>query len=84
MDTVILKQFEEYLQTRGIKAQSKSKADGNQTSTRLKRSTEPRVLDTLSKKEVFICSLFSRKRNILNFNYNNEILKSNLNPQLEE
>ena len=61
MDTVILKQFEEYLQSRGIKAQTQSNANGHQTSTRIKRSTEPRILETLSKQEVykFVIHMFS-------------------------
>ena len=53
MNTIIMKQFEEYLQSRGIKAQSQSNANRTQTPTRPKRTTEQRVLETLSKEEVY-------------------------------
>ena len=52
MDTVILKQFEEYLRSKGINAQRDLNSNGNHTLRRRKRGTETRISDTLSKKQV--------------------------------
>jgi hypothetical protein len=53
MDTVILKQFEEYLDSRGIKVKTEAGTNEKKSSTRRKRSIEQRIMNSLPKEEVY-------------------------------
>ena len=55
VDEVLLRQFEEYLQSNKIKSKlATSTQNGNSSQKRGKRSIEPRIVFTLSKEEVIM------------------------------
>ena len=52
MDEVLLRQFEEYLKTNGIKSEQTKATQNDASTVRKKRSIEPNIVFTLSKEEV--------------------------------
>ena len=67
METVLLQQFEEYLRTRGIRAEIGDNKGNVATSKRKKRSVSS-IADTLSNEEVEISFFIKPKeQNILRF-----------------
>ena len=52
MDEVLVRQFEEYLQTNGITSKQKKPNQGKSLHKIRKRSIEPKIVYTLSKEEV--------------------------------
>ena len=67
METVLLQQFEEYLRTRGIRAEIGDNEGNVATSKRKKRSVSS-IADTLSNEEVEISFLIKPKEQTIFFN----------------
>ena len=62
METVLLQQFEEYLRTRGIRAEIGDNV-GNSTTGKRKKRSMPSIADKLSNEEVDIFFHKARKAN---------------------
>ena len=67
METVLLQQFEEYLRTRGIRAEIGDNEGNVATSKRKKRSVSS-IADTLSNEEVEISFFIKPKEQTIIFN----------------
>ena len=67
METVLLQQFEEYLRTRGIRAERGDNEGNVATSKRKKRSVSS-IADTLSNEEVEISFFIKPKEQTIIFN----------------